>query len=280
MTGIEWTDQTWNVVTGCTKVSPGCRSCYMYRQYPRLKRMSVPGYEHSPDVVSLQPGRLQEPLRWRKPRRVFVNSMADTFHELVPDHFLRWMFQAMREAAARGHTFQVLTKRPERALEFWSKYRGDFADDGGRTSWPAGIWIGTSVEEQRYAGERLQPLLQIPAPVRFVSAEPLLGPLDLGSWLGDDGLQWVIVGGESGPRARPMEERWALELLEQCARAGVATFLKQLGGRRGKRGGGEAVLDGRMWREFPVAGAGRASGTSPGCAGTGSTATECPLPGK
>ena len=251
MSKIEWTDETWNVVTGCTKVSPGCRSCYMFRQYPRLKRMGVAGYEHEPSVVSLQPGRLGQPRRWKKPRRVFVNSMADTFHELVPDHFLRWLFQAMLEAVARGHTFQVLTKRPERALEFWEKYQGDFAGECGVATWPAGIWIGTSMEEQRYAGERVDPMMAIPAPVRFVSAEPLLGPLDLKKWL-DGGLQWVIVGGESGPKARPMKEEWALDLLEQCDEAGVPAFLKQLGGRGDKRGGEKAVIDGRQWQGFPV----------------------------
>ena len=176
--------------------------------------------------------------------------MSDTFHELVPDHFLRWMFQAMLEAVSRGHVFQVLTKRPERALEFWDRYQQDFAGECGRPEWPAGIWIGTSVENQRYAEERVEPLMGIPAPVRFVSAEPLLGPLDLGKWLGDV-LQWVIVGGESGPRARPMQEQWARELLSQCARANVPAFLKQLGGRGDKRGGEKAVIDGRRWTEMP-----------------------------
>ena len=187
------------MVTGCTKVSPGCKNCYMYRQYPRLKMMGVSGYEHSPGVVSLHPGRLKQPERWRKPRRVFVNSMADTFHDMVPDHYLRWLFQAMLAAVDRGHTFQVLTKRPERALQFWQKYQQDFAGECGRPEWPAGIWIGTSVESQGYAEERVEPLLGIPAPVRFVSAEPLLGPLDLRKWLGDV-LQWVIVGGGERPR--------------------------------------------------------------------------------
>ena len=253
MTAIEWTDRTWNPVTGCTKISPGCRECYMYRQYPRLKRMSVPGYEHSPGVVSLQPGRLQQPSHWRKPVKVFVNSMSDTFHELVPDHFIRWMFQSMREGCARGHTFQVLTKRPERAAQWWEAYRGDFADDSGEPHWPPGIWIGTSVETQGYADARLGWLARVPAPVRFVSAEPLLGALDLGPWLRGV-LRWVIVGGESGPRARPMEERWALELLEECDAAGVPAFLKQLGGRGDKRGGDQAVIDGRRWTGMPSAG--------------------------
>ena len=239
---IEWTDQTWNLVTGCTKISPGCKNCYMYREYPRLKAMGNPGYQHSPDVVSLHPKRLDEPRRWRKPRMVFVNSMADTFHPKVPDHFLRWMFQTMLWAMAKGHTFQLLTKGPERALEWWEKYKDDL---GGE--WPVKIWLGTSIEDQAHTRLRLASLARIPAPVRFVSAEPLLGPLDLGWWLGEV-VQWVIVGGESGPGARPMQEKWALDLLEQCDAAGVPAFLKQLGGRHGKRGGDQAVINGRTWR--------------------------------
>ena len=219
----------------------------MYRQYPRLKGMHVPGYAQTPDVVALHPGRLQIPMRWRKPRMVFVNSMADTFHPQVPDHFLRWLFQAMLFGAEKGHTFQLLTKRPERALQWWQEHRDDL---GG--VWPRAVWLGVSVESQAYVHLRLEPLRQIPAPVRFVSAEPLLGPLDLGRWLGDV-VQWVIVGGESGPRARPMQEQWALEILEQCDGADVPAFLKQLGGRKGKRGGDLAVIDGRTWRGMPNA---------------------------
>ena len=244
---IEWTDETWNVVTGCTRISPGCKHCYMYREYPRLKAMGVPGYETFPVDVALHPGRLQQPQRWRKPRMVFVNSMSDSFHERVPDHFLRWLFQAMLHGVAKGHTFQVLTKRPERALEWWEAYGGE--DLGGQ--WPGRIWLGVSVESQAYAQPRLELLERIPAPVRFVSAEPLLGPLDLGPWLGDV-VQWVIVGGESGPRARPMQEAWALELLEQCEERGVPAFLKQLGGRANKRGGDQAVIQGRRWQGMPA----------------------------
>ena len=157
----------------------------MYRQYPRLKGMHVPGYAQTPDVVALHPGRLQIPMRWRKPRMVFVNSMADTFHPQVPDHFLRWLFQAMLFGAEKGHTFQLLTKRPERALQWWQEHGDDL---GG--VWPRAVWLGVSVEDQANAQLRLEPLRRIPAPVRFVSAEPLLGPLDLGRWLGDVVL-WV-----------------------------------------------------------------------------------------
>ena len=251
MSNIEWTDTTLNVATGCTKVSPGCKNCYMYQLYPRLKRMNVPGYEHSPNVVALHPQRLEEIRKWRKPRMVFVNSMSDTFHEAVPDHFLRWLFQAMRFGVERGHTFQVLTKRPDRAFSFWKRYGQE--DLGGE--WPAGIWLGTSVETQRYA-VRVRYLERIPAPVRFVSAEPLLGPLDLRPFLGKS-VRWVIVGGESGPKARPMETDWARDLRDQCEEHDVAFFLKQLGGRKGKRGGDKALLDGQLHHAMPEVGNGK-----------------------
>ena len=251
MSEIEWTDETWNLVTGCTRVSPGCRHCYMYRQYPRLKAMGVPGYERAPDVVQLHPGRLGRTLNWKRPRRIFVNSMSDTFHPLVPNHFIRWMFQQMRMGIAlRGHTYQILTKRPERAAMWWKHFQEDLMNQDGEPEWPEQVWLGVSAESQRWAERRLGFLARVPAPVRFVSAEPLLGPLDLRRWLGGV-VQWVIVGGESGPRARPMQEQWALELLEQCDAAGVPAFLKQLGGRRGKRGGDQAVIGGRSWRGMP-----------------------------
>ena len=144
MSKIEWTDETWNVVTGCTRISPGCDNCYMFALYPRLKAMGVQAYQHAPDVVALHPGRLWAWRSWRKPRLVFVNSMSDTFNQAVPDEFLRWMFQQMRMAIAEGHTFQVLTKRPGRALQFWERYQGDFLNDTGEPEWPLSIWLGTS----------------------------------------------------------------------------------------------------------------------------------------
>lgn len=251
-TKIEWTDETWDTVTGCTKISRGCKNCYMYREYPRRKVQGVRGYEPAPDVVQLLPKRLEIPRRWRKLRRVFVNSMSDTFHERVPDHFIRWMFQSMRFAVQKGHVFQLLTKRPEGAAEWWGRYESeDLRNEGGEPEWPAGIWMGTSVESQDYAEERLEHLARIPAPVRFVSAEPLLGQLNLRKWLGDV-VKWVIVGGESSPRARPMEESWVLNLLEQYDNANVPAFLKQLGGRASKRGGDQAVINGRTWRGMPA----------------------------
>ena len=245
---IEWTDETWNPVTGCTRVSPGCDHCYMFALYPRLRGMGVPGYETSPDQVTLLRERLAIPLTWKKPRRVFVNSMADLFHPEVPFDFIYDTFSVMRDAADQcSHVFQVLTKRPGRAVGWWEEYKGRFPE-----GWPDNVWIGTSVESQKYA-PRLTVLGRLPAKVRFVSAEPLLEKLDLSRWLDDGTLHWVIAGGESGSRARPMDLEWARGLLEQSERAGVAFFLKQLGGVRNKRGGDAACIDGQVWREMPDA---------------------------
>ena len=243
---IEWTDETWNPVTGCTRVSPGCDHCYMFALYPRLKAMGVAGYEATPDTVRTLPERLEEPLKWRKPRLVFVNSMSDVFHPRVPFDFITDMFSVMVEAAARrGHVFQVLTKRPGRAVAWWSRHQDRFP--GG---WPPNVWIGTSVENQKYA-PRLTVLGRLPAPVRFVSAEPLLAPLDLTRWLSDGTLHWVIAGGESGPGARPMPITWVRALRDQSVRTNTPFFLKQLGGVRNKRGGKDATVDGRPWRQVP-----------------------------
>ena len=245
---IEWTDDTWNPVTGCTRVSPGCDHCYMFALYPRLRGMGVPGYETSPDDVRLIPERLQTPLSWKKPRRVFVNSMADVFHPKVPSDFVLQMFLVMAEAAEkRGHVFQVLTKRPGRAVAWWEDYQQCFPN-----GWPPRIWVGTSVESQKYA-PRLTVLERLPALVRFVSAEPLLERINLTPWLENGAVNWVIVGGESGPGARPMDLDWVRDLRDQSTSANVAFFLKQLGGVRKKRGGDEAVMDdGRLWREMPT----------------------------
>ena len=243
---IEWTDETWNPVTGCTRVSPGCDHCYMFAMYPRLTAMGVRGYELDPQEVQLLPERLGAPLSWTAPRRVFVNSMSDLFHPRVPYDFVTNVFDVMCAAAAqRGHIFQILTKRPGRAVGWWDRYQSRF---GG--TWPAGVWIGTSVENQKYA-PRVGVLARLPAAVRFVSAEPLLGPVDLRRWLSRGDVQWVIAGGESGRAARPMDLEWARDLRDQSLETGVAFFLKQLGGRRGKRSGDEATLDGRRWHEYP-----------------------------
>ena len=251
MTRIEWTDVTWNVMTGCTHVSPGCDNCYMYRDYPRLRAMGVRGYEQSPDSVAFIDERLGQPLRWTKPRRVFVNSMSDLFHPLASYDFIQRVFGVMFEAAEkRGHIFQVLTKRPGRAAGFWNE-RGP----GLGGEWHPNIWMGTSVENQKYA-PRLTVLARIPAPVLFCSAEPLLERIDLTPWLEggkmeENKLKWLIAGGESGPDARPMDLDWARALRDQAAEAGVAFFLKQLGGTADKRGGEKAVLDERRWTDTP-----------------------------
>ncbi len=241
---IEWTDETWNPVTGCTRVSPGCDNCYMFALYPRLHAMGVPGYGGTPDTVRTLPERLSAPLTWMKPRLVFVNSMSDLFHTQVEFSFISDVFRVMCEA--NQHRFQVLTKRPGRAAGWWEEYgKHEFGE------WPSNVWIGTSVENQRYA-PRLTVLGRIPATIRFVSAEPLLGALDLTHWLSDGTLQWVIAGGESGPRARPMEEEWAASLLRQSEDARVPFFFKQWGGRRGKRSGDKALLDGQLWQGMPA----------------------------
>ena len=248
---IEWTDETWNPVTGCTRVSPGCDNCYMFALYPRLRAMGVPGYEASPDRITMLRDRLSVPSTWKKPRRVFVNSMADLFHPDVSFGFIFDTFSAMRDASEqRGHVFQVLTKRPGRAVGWWNAHQDRFPE-----GWPANVWVGTSVENRKYA-PRLTVLGRLPAKVRFVSAEPLLERLDLTEWLENGTLQWVIAGGESGPRARPMDLDWARDLQKQSERAGVAFFLKQLGGVRNKRGGDAATIDGQVWRQMPEAVAG------------------------
>ncbi len=244
---IEWTDETWNPVTGCTRVSPGCDNCYMFAMYPRLRGMDVKGYNTAPNDVQLLPERLHLPLSWKKPRRVFVNSMSDLFHSRVPFDFVLEMFKVMEQAAfERGHVFQVLTKRPGRAVGWWNQYKKSFPD-----GWHPNIWMGTSVENQKYA-PRLTVLARLPAPIRFVSAEPLLEQIELTPWLSDGTLKWVIAGGESGTGARPMNLDWVRNLRDQSEGAGVAFFLKQLGGVRNKRGGDAAVIDGRHWRQMPV----------------------------
>lgn len=223
---IEWTDATWNPVSGCSKVSAGCKNCYAEKIAERFK-----GSKAFPDgfKVTLHPERLSDPLHWRKPKRVFVNSMSDLFHEEVPFKFILEIFGVM--AKAKRHTFQVLTKRPERMLEFIRKI-------GGIAQFP-NIQLGVSAEDQKTLEQRLPPLLACRAAVHFLSAEPLLGPLDITTvpWTvsgyleppHNDVLNWVICGGESGPGARPMHEDWARGLLYQCQVAGIPFFFKQWG---------------------------------------------------
>lgn len=232
-THIEWTDATWNPVRGCTKISPGCKHCYAETFAERFRGVAGHPFEQGFDL-RLVPEKLQEPLRWREPRRVFVNSMSDLFHEDVPAEFIRRTFGVM--ASARRHTFQILTKRSERLLDL-----------SHVLPWPRNVWMGVSVESARYV-YRVDHLRTVPAALRFLSLEPLLGPIDD---LPLDGIGWVIVGGESGRAARPMSLAWARRIRQRCRAAGVPFFLKQLGGRRSKRGGEEAILDGKLWRVFP-----------------------------
>lgn len=324
---IEWTEATWNPVTGCTKVSPGCDHCYAETFAERFRGTKGHPYEHGFDLT-LRPERLDQPLRWKRPRRVFVNSMSDLFHEQVPEEFIVRVFAVM--AASPWHTFQVLTKRHGRMrsllngdlFEAAVMDRVDFlcADHPpyAQPEWPLpNVWLGVSVEDQKWADIRIPALLQTPAAVRWLSCEPLLGPVDLHAhddglhhWLPDFGpyyddgsgepvcqahglsqcvqgcafIDWVVVGGESGPGARPMHPGWARSLRDQCTAAGVPYFFKQWGGwapngyrgignfngrerlvgpalddmghrevieRVGKRAAGRE-LDGRTWDEYPA----------------------------
>ena len=270
-TAIEWADVTWNVVTGCRKISPGCKHCYAERLFPRV----YPGRDFTD--VQCHPARLEQPLRWRKPRHVFVNSMSDLFHEAVPDAFLDQVFAVM--ALSPQHVFQILTKRPERMRRYMDTAPGRVGEviqrlrqdstpvipcphlEGGERWWPlSSVWLGVSAEDQEHGDARIPVLLDTPAAVRFVSAEPLLGPIDLtkltklgmqrdagnattfnalhaplrpGSPGHPGGLlyqeiDWVIVGGESGPRARPMHPTWARALRDQCRENGIPFFMKQM----------------------------------------------------
>ena len=242
-TGIEWTDATWNPTTGCRKVSPGCDHCYAATLAKRLKAMGNPRYQNDgPDGpgfgLTLHDDKVDEPRRWRSPRRVFVNSMSDLFHADVPVGFIASVFRTM--AACPQHQFQVLTKRPKRMRQVLSILPGDL--QGLRN-----VWLGVSIESDDYTW-RADQLRQTPAAVRFLSLEPLLGPLPS---LRVQNIDWVIVGGESGPFARAMSIEWARVLRDQCLAHGVPFFLKQLGGIRDKRGGSAATLDGARWHQFP-----------------------------
>ena len=230
--GIEWTEATWNPVTGCTKVSPGCKHCYAERMAHRLQAIGQKNYARGFELA-LQPHMLELPLRWKRPQIVFVNSMSDLFHRDVPLEYIQRVFEVMRRA--HWHTFQVLTKRAERLAEL-----------DADIEWPENVWMGVSVESDAYR-ERIDALRRTRARVRFLSLEPLLGPLERLDLMGMD---WVIVGRESGPGARPMRPEWVHDLRGQCQRAGVPFFFKQWGGPNKKRTG--RILDGRTWDELPV----------------------------
>ncbi len=247
-TGIEWTDSTWNPVTGCTQVSAGCDNCYALTLANRLLRehytARVPARDTAenranPFAVRLWPERLVEPLRWTEPRRVFVNSMGDLFHAHVPSAFVRSVFEVMLSVDC--HVFQVLTKRPTR-MERFIQANMDLFKDGVV---PPHIWLGTSVENQPSAG-RVDQLRRVPATIRFLSCEPLLGPVELDL----AGIHWLIAGGESGIRHRPLALDWIRSLRDACHQSGVPFFFKQIGGRTPKAGG--RLLDGETWSQYPA----------------------------
>lgn len=241
VTAIEWTEATWNPTTGCDRTSPGCDHCYALTLAKRLKAMGQPKYQNDGDPRTSGPGfkltlhedALDIPRRWPTPRKVFVNSMSDLFHEDVPLDFIQRVFDVMIETPR--HEYQVLTKRSKRLARI--------AD---QLTWPDNVWMGVSIENQRYAF-RADHLRDVPAAVRFVSAEPLIGELELEL----SGIHWLIAGGESGRDARPIDPDWVRALRDACVNAGTAFFFKQWGGHHPKAGGRE--LDGRLWSEYPAA---------------------------
>jgi len=231
MSKIEWTEATWNPVSGCSKVSSGCLNCYAERMAYRLQKMGNPNYRNGFDVT-LHPHLLEAPLSWKRSRLVFVNSMSDLFHEEVSVEFIQQVFETMRRA--HWHTFQVLTKRSERLVDL-----------APSLAWPSNVWMGVSVENSDVV-ERIDHLRKVGSAVRFLSLEPLLGPLpDLNL----RGIHWVIVGGESGPGARLMEPSWVSDIKEQCENSHVPFFFKQWGGVFKKRNGRK--LEGKTWDELP-----------------------------
>lgn len=229
---IEWTDATWNPVTGCTKISPGCKHCYAERLAKRLRAMGQPNYRNG-FALTLQPQMLDLPFRWKTPKRIFVNSMSDLFHKDVPTDYIKKVFDAMNRA--HWHQYQVLTKRSERVLEL-----------SNELEWSPQIWMGVSVETEKYK-YRIDDLRKTFARVKFLSLEPLLGALGK---LDLRGIDWTIVGGESGPGARLVDSRWVTEIRDQCVDEGVAFFFKQWGGVQKKKTG--RTLDGRTWDEMPT----------------------------
>lgn len=300
-TGIEWTDRVWNPVSGCTKISQGCRNCYAFTLHDMRHRAFIEGkklpvqYAKPFSEIQLFENRLKQPLSWRKPQKVFVNSMSDLFHEEVPDDFIDKVFAVM--ALSPKQTFQILTKRPNRmskylntpdrdeiigwiAHEFYEKLGGDYKHISSLITrpgtisnislqehpdaWPLpNVWLGVSVENQQAAEERIPYLLETPAAVRFLSCEPLLGEVDLTfttqavhpmnegyGFAAIEGVDWVIVGGESGSNARQMDEGWVLYLRDQCEEYGVPFFFKQWGGRNRKKAG--RLLEGKEYNEMPL----------------------------
>jgi protein gp37 len=228
---IEWTESTWNPLTGCTKISPGCKHCYAERMARRLQAMGQPNYADG-FHLTLHPHALEAPLGWKKPQMIFVNSMSDLFHRDVPDEFILQVFDVMQRAC--WHTFQLLTKRSDRLFEL-----------SAQLPWSPNVWMGVSVESRDYQ-YRMDHLRQTGARIKFLSLEPLLGPLHT---LNLTGINWVIAGGESGPGARPVQEEWLLDIRDQCQANRVPFFFKQWGGVWKKRAG--RLLEGRTWDEMP-----------------------------
>jgi protein gp37 len=229
---IEWTDSTWNPLTGCTKVSQGCKFCYAERMAARLQAMGNPNYVNG-FSLALHENALRLPLSWKSPQYIFVNSMSDLFHEDVPLEFILRVFEVMREAS--WHTFQVLTKRSSR-----------LANLNSQIDWPQNVWMGVSVEMQAYTA-RIDDLRQTNANIKFLSIEPLLGPINQ---LVLNSIDWVIVGGESGPHARPMKTEWVTDIRDQCAKNNVPFFFKQWGGTNKKKAG--RLLEGQTWDALPI----------------------------
>jgi protein gp37 len=229
---IEWTEVTWNPTTGCAKVSPGCKNCYAERLSKRLHAMGVEKYTNGFDLT-LHENTLEIPLHWKKPKKIFVNSMSDLFHKEVPTDFIQKVFTVMNRA--HWHQYQILTKRAERLLEL-----------DPLLEWSSNVWMGVSVESEDFA-ERIELLRQTHAKIKFLSLEPLLGPL---ANLNLTGIDWVIVGGESGPKSRPLSPEWVTSIKTQCEEANVAFFFKQWGGVNKKRNG--RLLEGRTWDEMPA----------------------------
>lgn len=291
MTKIEWTDKVWNPVTGCSKISEGCRNCYAEKMSHRFKWTDKPwNHVNAVENVKLHPERLEQPLKWKKQQRIFVNSMSDLFHEQVPFEFIDKVFAIM--ALTPKHTYQILTKRPERMLKYFCEHlpekeleiamflgnvafeiTNDIDSDmfasyriavgSNKPEWPLpNVWLGVSIENQKAADERIPYLLETPAHIRFLSCEPLLSEVDLTffvqvlhpmnegyGFVAIEGIDWVIVGGESGPNARPMHPDWARSLRDQCQEVGVPFFFKQWGGKNKSKTG--RSLDGREWNEMP-----------------------------
>lgn len=229
---IEWTEATWNPVTGCTKISPGCKHCYAERMAFRLRAMGQRNYRNGFELT-LQEQMLELPLKWKKSQTIFVNSMSDLFHQDVPLEYIQKVFEVMNQA--HWHRFQVLTKRSHRLLELNRK-----------VEWTPNIWMGVSVENADYTF-RIEDLRQTDAAIKFLSVEPLIGALPK---MNLDGIHWAIVGGESGPGSRPMEEKWVLDIQKQCRSSGTAFFFKQWGGTNKKKTG--RLLQGRTWDEMPI----------------------------